>query len=755
MTTRRISRISLLSALLLLTLVIAPSRPAARADSGSSVADDLTRLAEHGTFDQVLARLKDSPDLTNANGVPALIKDIESYETARAAQAQVRRKDFDKVVARMNRQAQAGRLEDAVFSAVEASTLADSSVEFRKDPPVVDLIKKTEAAATAAQKQGDWVEALNIYRALDLLFDDYATYHVLAKQASLHVRVLRIYAPDHLETLLKKRAARLKKDRAADALIEKDKDEEAKPAAPSKLKKKLDRDEQDVHVDKEPWQERLKDVDPTMLRTTLAQASRKHLTNRGYAGLLRGALDSLTVLIDSPEVAESFPGLKDPKRVQGFRDAIATARADVDRNAADLNYLDAAGIIDQVIAASAKTVELPEAVIVYEMTDGAVDTLDEFSAIIWPHETEAFGRNFKGKFYGVGIQISEFAEPETGKQRLMVVSPIKDGPAIKAGIRAGDIIAAVDGVETAGWSLDKAVATITGEKGTDVMLGIERRGAPDRLPFKLVRDEVKIESIKGWSLSKTGGWDYYIDPTLRIGYVRLSQFIPQSADDLDAAINQMEKAGGVNALILDLRFNPGGLLASAVEVVNRFVREGPIVSTVGPDDSKNSEYRARPDRAHATFPVVVLVNQGSASASEIVSGALQDYSRALIVGSRSFGKFSVQDVFPIESGKAYLKLTTQHYKLPSGRSRHRDPGVEAWGIEPDLVVKMTDKQVLEALEVRQSADVIRNADAPVDPQNPVHQASELLDKSLDPQLQAALLVLKTRLVASGATVAQK
>lgn len=753
MTTPRCLRRLLLSTAFALTATtLSLHTPHAQADSPAiapaASPDEISRLAEQGRFDQVLAKLQ-SPDIATAEGVPTLAKEVEAYNAARDAQNAARRKDFDRVVVRMNRQADAGRYEDAVISAVEAASLSDDAAKFRSDAHVVALLKKTEAAAEAAEKAGDWVEALNLYRALDLLFDDYATYHTHAKKASRHLRVLRIYTPDRLEVLLKNRAARLKKDREADAALDAAENPETKPDDKQDDKKKTDAKDNEVRIDKEPWQDRLKDVEPAMLRQALAQASRRHVSNRGYAGLLRGSLESLNVLLDTPDLGETFPGLKDATRADDFRKELATARADIERDPLNLSFLDAASTVDTVLAANKKTVQLPEAVIIYEMTDGALDTLDEFSAIIWPRDVESFARNFRGNFFGVGVQIS------LRDDRIVVITPIEGTPAQRAGLRAGDIIASVDDMSTTGWSLDKAVSNITGEKGTPVTLGIERAGVQDKISVKLVRAEISIESIKGWSLKPAGGWDYYIDPDLRIGYVRLLQFIPQSAQGLDAAITQMQQAGGCNALILDLRFNPGGLLTSAVDIVNRFVPEGPIVSTVGPDESRNSEFRARADRATATFPVIVLVNQGSASASEIVSGALQDYSRALILGSRSFGKGSVQDVFPIDGQKAYLKLTTQHYKLPQGRIIHRQPEAKVWGIEPDLTVKMTDKQVLDAIEVRQSADVIRNADDPVDPNDPVHQPAELLDKSLDPQLQAALLILKTRLITSNIAVAKK
>ena len=249
-------------------------------------------------------------------------------------------------------------------------------------------------------------------------------------------------------------------------------------------------------------------------------------------------------------------------------------------------------------------------------------------------------------------------------------------------------------------------------------------------------------------------------------YVRVSQFIPQTDNDLRAAIDQMQREAPLNGLILDLRFNPGGLLPSAIEVSNRFIERGIIVTTEGPRGQETSRLTAKP---HGTYPpfsapsasgkrIVVLINEGSASASEIVAGALQDHDVAWVIGNRSFGKGSVQDLFGLDGDKAFLKLTTQYYKLPMGHIIHRTPEATEWGIEPDLVVDMTPQEITDAIQLRQELDILRDKNDPVDPADPAkapRAAQDIIDQGIDAQLEAALLVLKSCLLAQRVALAQK
>jgi len=301
---------------------------------------------------------------------------------------------------------------------------------------------------------------------------------------------------------------------------------------------------------------------------------------------------------------------------------------------------------------------------------------------------------------------------------------------------------------------------------TEVVLGVMRDGTEGLIQIPLIRRVIKIRSVKGWwkeGLDQNGipQWDWMIDPDSRIAYIRLTQFTEDSYDDMRRAWREIREAGEPNGLIFDLRCNPGGLLISAVNVSNLFLNRGVIVSAEDKDGRQAwRDHRAQPGRAQMEdVPTVVLINRGSASASEIVSGCLQAHKRAIILGERSFGKGSVQSVLPIARNTAKMKLTTQYYRLPSpdggitpGRLVHRRPGAtvidDSWGVIPDLIVKMSDHQVRDAMDLRQKADLIPEDDDTVAEDLAIRpDVNRLITEGLDPQLAQALLILQAHALA--------
>ena len=291
---------------------------------------------------------------------------------------------------------------------------------------------------------------------------------------------------------------------------------------------------------------------------------------------------------------------------------------------------------------------------------GMLSTLDPHSAYMTPEMYKEMQVETKGEFGGVGIQIG------VKENRLAVIAPIEGTPAYRAGVKAGDFITKVNDETTKDLTLTDAVQKMRGPKGSKVNLTIQREGTPDPLQFTLVRDTIKIESVKSKVLDT-------------IGYVRLTQFQESTGRDLSKVLKQF-KEQNLQSTILDLRNNPGGLLTAAVEVSEQFLPGGKLVVYTKGRESKKDEWIAKGKDQMDDSPMIVLVNEGSASASEIVAGALQDYGRAVIVGTTSFGKGSVQTILPLGDGSG-LRLTTAKYYTPKGRS------IQSTGITPDIVVK--------------------------------------------------------------------
>jgi len=299
---------------------------------------------------------------------------------------------------------------------------------------------------------------------------------------------------------------------------------------------------------------------------------------------------------------------------------------------------------------------------------GMVDSLDPHSMYLPPDAYDLLKDDTKGEFSGIGIVIT------MKKGFLTVVSPIEGTPAFKAGVEADDVIVKVDGEPTRDLSLGEIVKKIKGPKGTQVEITVVRKSEPEPIDFKITRNVIPVESVR--SLFLKPGY----------GYIRVYNFTEKTTDDFVETLEEMEKGeNGIKGLVVDLRDNPGGLLPQAISISDLFLEQGTILSIKGRFEDQNNVYAAEPDDVKRNYPMVVLINGGSASASEIVAGALQDHKRALILGTTSFGKGSVQTVKPLQDGSG-LKLTIARYYTPSGHS------IQAKGITPDIVLK---KKILD------------------------------------------------------------
>ena len=300
--------------------------------------------------------------------------------------------------------------------------------------------------------------------------------------------------------------------------------------------------------------------------------------------------------------------------------------------------------------------------LVYGSIKGMLADLDPHSSFMPPEMFKEMQVETTGSFGGLGIEIT------IRDGVLTVVSPIEDTPAFRAGIEAGDRIIKINGELSKDMTLMEAVKKMRGPKGTEITISVMRKGLGSLLDVKIVRDTIKVVSVKSKMLTDD------------IAYVRLTQFQSRTYADLNRKMKELKKDHKISGLVLDLRNNPGGLLQQAVKVSDYFLKSGLIVYTDGRISKQNMRYLAYDDGTEGDYPIVVLVNGGSASASEIVAGALQDHKRALVMGSPSFGKGSVQTIVPLEDGSA-VRLTTSLYYTPSGRS------IQAKGIEPDVLVE--------------------------------------------------------------------
>lgn len=326
--------------------------------------------------------------------------------------------------------------------------------------------------------------------------------------------------------------------------------------------------------------------------------------------------------------------------------------------------------------------EVKESELAYGALKGMCSALDPHSQFMDEEIYKEMKVETEGAFGGLGIEIT------VKDQFLTVVSPIEDTPAFKAGLRAGDRIIEIEGEATKDLSLVEAVRKLRGPVGTVVRITVMRPGTGELLHFSITRANIQIQSIKDAQIVRDG-----------IGYVRMTQFQEHTGRDLEKALRDLKKKG-MRALILDLRNNPGGLLQVAIEVADKFIGGAKLlVYTKGRIKTQNIEFKAPSKAEFADYPLVILVNKGSASGSEIVAGAVQDWKRGIIVGSTTFGKGSVQSVLPLPDGSA-LRLTTARYFTPSGRCIHKI------GIDPDIVVEMTDEEEIKVLVKRRLEKMI-------------------------------------------------
>lgn len=367
---------------------------------------------------------------------------------------------------------------------------------------------------------------------------------------------------------------------------------------------------------------------------------------------------------------------------------------------------------------------------------GMLETLDDpYTVWIPPRMEGEFDKQMRGSYVGIGAEI------DIENDRLRIVSPLEDSPSLEAGVRAGDTVLSIEGTDTLGLGTEACIELLMGEEGTPVVIEV-RHADGEEETIEIVRRRIETRSVKG--VRRHGeGWDFMLDPAQGIGYVRLVQFTERSIEEMRAALDDLE-AAGCRGLVLDLRFNGGGTLEGAIDIADLFLDRGVIVS-VRDRDGRGRSWTADDDEDDLDQPMVILVNDGSASASEIVTGALQSHDRAKVLGERTFGKGSVQEVRVLPDQRGTLKITTARYHLPDGRNldRHGDP--DTWGVDPDpgYAIDLDPEAYGEIVTRRRRYEPI---DSSTDREPASFDDPDWVEETLgDPQLAAAMRALSVRL----------
>lgn len=386
--------------------------------------------------------------------------------------------------------------------------------------------------------------------------------------------------------------------------------------------------------------------------------------------------------------------------------------------------------------------EPDDAALVEAAIRGMVDSLgDRHTVYMNQEELDSFNNHVTGEFSGIGAEI------DIHNNRLRIITPMEDSPAWNSGVMAGDIVLDIDGNDTEGITIFEAQQQLLGTEGTQVTITVRHRDGEEQT-ITITRARIKVDSVRGYRRDPGNGYDYMIDPDQKIGYIKMTQFGEKTVGEMAVALQELQR-DGMQGLILDLRNNGGGLLDAAVQIADLFMIENQQIVTIRSRIAAEEVYFSTKQTPFADLPLVVLVNEYSASASEILAGALLDNNRAVVVGTRTYGKGSVQQVVPIadydgkpDSGGA-LKMTTAYWYVPSGRLIHRVPGATEWGVDPSegdyvpMTIDEVEQMMLRDRE-NEAEDPFEQLVGPITP-------AWIQEQLLDPQLAAGLAAMQGKL----------
>lgn len=405
------------------------------------------------------------------------------------------------------------------------------------------------------------------------------------------------------------------------------------------------------------------------LNEILLKIELNHIEVPNWSNIFQHGLASLLISLEHAEFQTKFVGRVIDEQVAGLQQRLQSSLQTVPVR----NHGEFAGLVREVANELQRQIGLPQNVTIHEFASTAASALDTYSTFLSPGHFDDLNSQIRGNFVGIGVEL------RSKKDCLEIVKAIPGGPADQARIRGGDKMLAVNDQLVSEIGGDPAADLLRGEAGTPVTVVVETpEGKQYRL--KMNRARVEIPSIEETKM---------VDSSNGIGYIKLSNFQKNTPADFDRAVAQLGQQG-MRSLILDLRDNPGGALDAAVAIVDRFIARGTIVSTKGRNLAENMTYSAAPTSQIGNLPLIVLINENSASASEILAAAIADHQRGTIIGQRSFGKGVVQTIFPLTSGRGGIRLTTAEYFAPSGRR------VEMQGVAPDLVVQTTARPMIDS-----------------------------------------------------------
>lgn len=676
------------------------------------------------------------------------LKNLDAREELRTKQLSESRTELEKLLAG---EQTTPNMVKAMREVLEMYTISQDKDALMKEGQIVDLMTRAETRAREAEANQDILSATELFVFLNELNDVSGRFRPDVRRVTSRQEMLRFYAPQRLYQLSNERR------KAAG-------EKELPPFNP------LGQD----------YRDHLANVTQETVERALARA-RDHVEQISTNQVVMAGLDALKTFYTTKDLKSAFPGLENETRVRDMLSQIETERQALSQLAVQLDVFQVSTLLDRLQERNRSTVDVPLAALVHEFGNGAMSRLDEYTQIIWPDELARFRKGTEGRFVGVGVQI-EFND----KLEVRVVTPLEGSPAQRAGVHPDDVITKVDGRAVFGLSLDQVVDVITGREGTQVVLTMERpeesfaehsekKAEGDaaeepvkrkEIEFRFTRASINVPSVKGWKRAgaREDDWDYFLDSANGIGYLRVSQFADETTAEMDRAIRDMRRKG-LNGLVFDLRYNPGGLLDQAVTVAQRFLPfdHEPIVSARRAGGFEEVEGYTSEDRASLEgIPVVMLVNEGSASASEIVSGAVRTYASSgnhdvdvIVLGARTYGKGSVQNVWSINA-YSLMKLTTAYYMLPDKSIIHRRPGKETWGVEPHLKVEMLPKQNVDAIMLRRNADVLPLDENGVSlKRKDIPNPDDLLTKGIDLQLEAAKVLLLSRIEGSDSKIAKQ